>query len=60
MNNTKKKTEDHSKEELLKSLKETNYKCDTVLDKMIQHMTRLDDAISIINQLLLIIIVINN
>ena len=60
MNNTKKKTEDHSKEELLKLRKETNYECDTVLDKMIQYMTRFDDAISIINQLLLIIIIINN
>ena len=42
--------DEDGKEEFLKSPKETNCKRDTVLDKMVEQVTGLDNVISIINQ----------
>lgn len=44
------KTEENVKEELFRLLKETNDKCETAFNKMVEQVTMLDSVISITNQ----------
>ena len=48
--NTKKKTKENVKVELVRSLTQSNNEIDTALNKIVEQVARLDNAIGIINQ----------
>lgn len=48
--NTKNKTKENVKVELVRSLTQSNNEIDTALNKIVEQVARLDNAIGIINQ----------